>query len=871
VLAHRLRSNVGTRTKSGGAGILELNNSEAHWNPGLSRARLSRTSSNRRPKNSLPVQSGKRKTPRGNRNLLCLLPKSMPSQQATDPKFDIGHVLFVDIVGYSKLLINDQGEAIRQLSDIVSGSEQFRAAEAEGKLVRLPTGDGMALVFRTSPETPVQCAIEIAEALKNRPQLKLRMGIHSGPVNEVVDVNNQANLAGAGINVAQRVMDCGDAGHILLSKHVAEDLEGYARWHRYVHDLGDCEVKHGVRLSLANLYSETIGNPQVPDKIKQARRALAARRRRERVVVPAAILALMGLGLSFWLIHQRRIQERLRAFATIPVKSIAVLPFENLSANPENAFFADGVQDEILTNLARIADLKVISRTSVMQYKTGIARNVRAIGQALGVAHLLEGSVQRAQDKLRINAQLIDARNDAHLWAQTYDRDVADVFAIQSEIAKTIADQLQARLSPAEKAEIERRPTSDDAAFALYTQGKTLLVSALSTDPDKATFLHAVGLLDQAVARDPDFFSAYCELVHANAELYFYNFDHMLARLALAEAALQNAVRLRPEAGETHLAEAEYLYRCHLKYDRARAELALAARVLPNNSRVYALTGFIDRRQGRWEEAIRNFEKALEVDPRNYIVLQQISASYPYLRRHREEALAADRILALNPKDAGARVSRAFVDLEWHADLQPYHDVVHAILLENPDGAEEISQDWFAVSWYERNGAEATRAAGAIPAEGIGSNAVRFPKAWYEGLAARLRDDTAAAHETFLRARAVAEHDVQERPEYGPPLCVLGMIDAMLDRKEDAIREGRRAVDLLPVERDSINGSHLLMHLAMIYAATGENDLAIAQLNTLLSKPGDGSYGDFRLNPFWDPLRDDPRFEKLVASLAPKD
>jgi len=795
----------------------------------------------------------------------------MSANSSPDPKFNIGHVLFVDIVGYSKLLISEQSELIRQLKEIVCGAEQFRSAETAGKLIRLPTGDGMALIFRDSPETPVECALEIAQELKNHPQLKLRMGIHSGPVNEVTDVNNQTNLTGAGINLAQRIMDCGDAGHILLSKHVAEDLEGYARWQRYLHYLGECEVKHGVRLSVANLYSEKIGNPQLPDKIKRARRTLAAKRRRERVLIAASVLGLVGLGISYWLIHHRIAQQRISAFAAIPLKSIAVLPFQNLSGNPENAFFADGVQDEILTDLARIADLKVISRTSVIQYKAGIARNVRAIGQALGVAHLLEGSVQRAAGKVRINAQLIDVRTDTHLWAQTYDRDAADIFAIQSEIANTIADQLQARLSPVEKAEIERRPTSDDAAFALYTQGKSLLISAVSTDPDKATFLHALRLLDQAVARDPDFFAAYCELVHANAELYFYNFDHTPARLAFAEAALQNAVRLRPEAGETHLAQAEYLYRCHFKYDRARAELALAARALPNSSRVYALTGFIDRREGRWEDAIRNFEKALQVDPRNYVVLQQISASYPYLRRHRDEALAADRVLSLNPKDAGVRISRAFVDLEWRANLQPYRDVVHAILSEDPDGAEEVAPDWFAASWYERNGAEATRAADAIPAEGAGSNAVRFPRAWYEGLAAHLRGDTASAHEAFLRARAVTEHDVQERPEYGPPLCVLGMIDAMLDRKEDAIREGRRAVELLPVERDSINGSHLLMHLAMIYAATGEKDLAFEKLRALLSRPGDGSYGDFRLNPFWDPLRGDSRFEELVTSLAPKD
>jgi tetratricopeptide (TPR) repeat protein len=398
-----------------------------------------------------------------------------------------------------------------------------------------------------------------------------------------------------------------------------------------------------------------------------------------------------------------------------------------------------------------------------------------------------------------------------------------------------------------------------------------LLVSASSTDPEKATFLHAADLLNQAVTRDADFFLAYCQLVHAHAELYFYNFDHTPARLSLAEAALQSAVHLRPDAGETHLAQAEYLYRCHLKYDRARAELALAARVLPNSSRVYELTGYIDRRQGRWEEASRNLEKALQLDPRNVVVLQQIANIYSYLRHFQEEASAADRVLALTPKDTEVRISRALVELELHANLHPYREAVRAILSESPDSAEEVASEWFAVSWYERNAADATRAAAAIPAEGAGSNAVRFPRAWYEGLAARLRGDAASAHDAFVRARAAAEHDAQERPEYGPPLCVLGMIDAVLDRKEDAIREGRRAVELLPVERDSINGSHLLMHLAMIYAATGEKDLAIEQLNVLLSQPGDGSYGDLRLNPFWDPLRGDPRFEKLVASLAPKD
>lgn len=378
----------------------------------------------------------------------------MSADAATDPKFEIGHVLFIDIVGYSKLFIGEQSELIRQLKEIVAGSEQFRRAEEQQELITQPTGDGMALVFRDGTEAPVQCALEIARAAKNYPQLRLRMGVHSGPVNVVTDVNNHPNVAGAGINVAQRVMDCGDAQHILLSKHAAEDLESYARWRPYLHDLGECEVKHGIRISLVNFCGSDIGNTELPEKLRRAKaeRAIAARRGHKRILLTASIVTVAVLGTGYWVFHQRRGND----FATIPVKSIAVLPFQNLSPDPQNVFFADGVQDEILTNLARIADLKVISRTSVMQYKPGIARNARAIGQALGVANLLEGSVQREGGKVRVNAQLIDARNDSHVWAQTYDRDLADIFAIQTEIATKIVDQLRAKISPREKTRSKR-------------------------------------------------------------------------------------------------------------------------------------------------------------------------------------------------------------------------------------------------------------------------------------------------------------------------------------------------------------------------------------------------------------------------------
>src|SRR6266702_182246 len=413
----------------------------------------------------------------------------MSSERSSEVKFEIGHVLFIDIVGYSKLLINEQSDQIQKLKQIVRGTEQFRIAEAEGKLLRLPTGDGGALVFRNSPEAPVLCALEISKELKNHSELRVRMGVHSGPVSEIADLNEQANIAGAGINIAQRVMDCGDSGHILLSRHVAEDLEQYPRWRSHLHDLGECEVKHGVRVGVVNLSGDGVGNAAAPKKFQ------AIKKRRAHVRWAAVAVALLVLGAivggTFFFLR-RPTTSALRVLD----KSIAVLPFENLSRDPDNAFFTDGVQDEILTDLAKIADLKVISRTSVLQYKSGVARNLREIAQQLGVANVVEGSVQRSGNRVRVNAQLVDARNDAHLWAQTYDRDLADVFAIQSEIAKAIADQLQAKLSPSEKNAIDRPPTTDISAFDLYARAKGGNVDDLQ----------AVDLLTQAVARDPLFF-----------------------------------------------------------------------------------------------------------------------------------------------------------------------------------------------------------------------------------------------------------------------------------------------------------------------------------------------------------------------------
>src|SRR6266478_1706393 len=368
-------------------------------------------------------------------------------------QLEIAHVLFIDIVGYSKLLINEQHELLEELNQLVRTTEAFRAAEAAGKLIRLPTGDGMALAFATTPEAPVQCALEISRALKSHPELRVRMGIHSGPVSGLVDVNDRSNIAGAGINMAQRVMDCGNAGHILLSRRVAEDLEQYRQWQPHLHDLGECEIKHGVRVSVVNLYTQELGNPEVPEKFKNLTEQkqptavpvtmTAAEPKGIRWGVIAAVLLFMAALLAAVLIFlHRSIPLQTSAAASpapsalatpaIPEKSVAVLPFENFSADKENAFFADGVQDDILTALAKVADLKVISRASVMSYAAGAKRNLREIGQALGVAHVLEGSVRRAGDKVRVTAQLVDTRTDSHLWADTYDRNLADVFAIQS-------------------------------------------------------------------------------------------------------------------------------------------------------------------------------------------------------------------------------------------------------------------------------------------------------------------------------------------------------------------------------------------------------------------------------------------------------
>jgi serine/threonine-protein kinase len=504
-----------------------------------------------------------------------------------------------------------------------------------------------------------------------------------------------------------------------------------------------------------------------------------------------------------------------------------------------------------------------------MQYTTGAERNLRKIGKQLGVAHVLEGSVQRAGNRVRVNAQLIDARTDAHLWAQTYDRDLADVFAIQSEIAKTIAEQLQAKLSLTEKAAIELRPTTNLAAFDLYTRAKTLR-NTNSYALGSSNLLQAVGLLNQAVALDPTFLLAWCELAITHDLLYFLDDDHTATRLALAEAAVQTALRLRPNAGEAHLALARHLYAGYLDYDRARAELAIAQRTLPNDPAIFTLAGNMDRRQGRWAESTRNLERVTELDPRNFPQLQNLSFNYENLRRYADMAAVLDRALAIAPKDVDMRVARALVDLNWRADPWPLHTTIEAILAEDPGAAPLVADSWLVLALCERDPVAAARALLARAGNTFRLGFIALNRPFVEGLVARLRGDAAAARATFTIARIQQEEVTRAQPDYAPALCVLGLIDAGLGRKEEALREGRRAVELLPVVRNSLEGALMIQFFAIICAWTGEKDLALQQLATSAQIPAGVTYGELKLHPFWDPLRGDPRFEKIVASLAPK-
>jgi TolB-like protein/Tfp pilus assembly protein PilF len=568
----------------------------------------------------------------------------MPTESASDLKFEIGHVLYIDIVAYSKLLIDEQRERIGELKEIVRGTEQVRLAETEGKLTRLPTGDGMALVFRNMLEAPLQCAVEISKALTAHPELRVRMGIHNGPVSEVADVNERANVAGAGINVAQRVMDCGEAGHILLSKHAAEDLSQYRQWQPYLHDLGECEVKHGAMLSVVNFYTDEIGNPQLPEKFKRGKYRLvkgilrSGAPRTVRSMWTVFWLAAVSILIAAFWIFSHRGQVRSTNAPAHPIvpkpvseKSIAVLPFENLSGDPNNAYFTEGIQEEILTRLSKIADLKVISRTSTQHFKSS-PDNLSQIAQRLGVTNILEGSVQKAANQVRVSVQLINATTDAHLWAESFDRELTDIFKVESDIAKNIADTLQATLTGSEKQAIAKHPTANPDAYELYLKGRFFWNKRTGAD-----LRRAIDYFSQAIEKDPKYALAYSGLADCYASLGF-GFD--VGSLApketwpKAKAAALKALEMDDTLAEAHTSVAFTKLNYDWDWSGAEREFKRAIELNPNYDNAHHWYSHYFTAMGQTEESLAESKRALELDQLGLVMNVHLGWHYFYARQY---------------------------------------------------------------------------------------------------------------------------------------------------------------------------------------------------------------------------------------------
>ena len=809
----------------------------------------------------------------------------MAAESGSDLRLEIGHVLFMDVVGYSKLLLDEQREIQEQLSQIVRSTEQVRAAEGARKLIRLPTGDGMALVFFNSPEAPVYCAIDIAKKVKEHPKLKLRMGIHSGPVNEVRDVNDRINVAGAGINTAQRVMDCGDAGHILVSKRAVEDLAQSRQWRPYLHDLGECTVKHGAPIHVANFYTGDFGNPQLPEKFKHRRRrkilTLGARlgwdgttatKRWASITAALLVTAAFALVVSYVLHRPWSKPTNVAVSTSLPApiseKSIAVLPFENRSDEKENAYFADGVQNEILTNLAKIGDLWVISRTSVLQYKSGAPRNVREIGQQLGVAHLVEGSVQRAGNRVRVTAQLIDARSDTQQWAERYDRDLADVFAIQSEIAKAIADQLKAKLSPQEKARVEEIPTANTEAYVYY-----LRANQIERNPDTLLedYKIAEGLFVQAIKLDPNFALAHARLASIHAEIFHY-YEPTETRRTRARTEAETALRLEPNLAEAHFALGQCIYWIDHDYERALEQFELASRLSPSNGDARRLIAAIRRREGKWEEALEAYERVAAIDPQNPNTIREVLFTNIAMRRWSEAAHWGERMRAMAPASLVAKIQSGYVDFWWKGDTQLLKSLVDQVPAGvDPDGAVTASR--WDVAMLRRDYSAAKKVLETSSANELSyTTAGTTPKIFFEGCIYLAQGDSVNAQKALELARPAFEASVKEAPTSAERHAILGWLYAFMGRKDDAIREGRRAVELKPESKDAVDGTLMNGYLALIYARVGENDLAIPLIERLLKIPGAVDSADYSItiNDLkyrweWDPIRGHPRFQKLIA------
>jgi TolB-like protein/class 3 adenylate cyclase/Tfp pilus assembly protein PilF len=815
----------------------------------------------------------------------------MPAETKKEIELEIAYVLFIDIVGYSKLVTSEQRRLLELLNQIVHKTEHFRAAEAKGRLITVPTGDGMALVFYNTPEAPVECALEVNRAVSEHPELKLRMGIHSGPVSGVVDVSGRSNIAGAGINMAQRVMDCGDAGHILVSKHMAEDLEQYGQWKRHLHDLGECEVKHGVRVSVVNLYTEDHGNPEVPQKFRQARKAATPMVREKKGrgwVIAVAVVLIAALIIGAVLLSRRSAPVAtgtgalpaphaptatpMTTAAAIPEKSIAVLPFENLSEDKANAYFADGIQDEILTRLSKIADLKVISRTSTQHYKSA-PENLPEIARLLGVAHILEGSVQKSADSVRVNVQLIKAANDSHLWADTFDRKLTDIFSVESEVAKAIAEQLRAKLTGQEEQVIAAKPTDNPEAYDAYLRG---LAYNLKTASTAANSLAAQKYLKEAVRLDPKFALAWALLSYIDAVGYItVSLQPTVALREEARQAAETALTLQPNLGEAVLAKGQYYYGCLKDYDTAVHYFEQARQFLPNSSRIPESLAYVARRRDQWDRSDSYFIEAERLDPRNVNLLSQHALSYICLRRFPEALRKLDQVLNITPDDVDTLATKANI-AQAEGDL-PRAAALLAPLNPSADLTTPLETQVYQAILERRPAAMITRLQVLTkpdPALGFASGELRFWLGWAQEVAG----DHAAAQETWRQAHRELEPFLKDQPENFNLLSDLALTNMGLGDKAAAFAFADKAMAAIPIEKDAVSGTIPIEILARVAARMGEPDRAIATLQKLLSLPGFGALAEgmpltpalLRLDPMFDPLRNDPRFQKLVASAAPK-
>jgi TolB-like protein/class 3 adenylate cyclase/Tfp pilus assembly protein PilF len=793
---------------------------------------------------------------------------AMPVQSDSEVPLEIGHVLFMDVVGYSKLLIDDQRELQEELSEVVRSTEAFRTADAAGKLIRLPVGDGMALVFFNSPEGPVQCALEISKALKRHPRIQLRMGVHSGPINQVRDVNERTNIAGAGINLAQRVMDCADAGHILLSKRVAEDLAQSRQWQPYLHDLGECAVKHGVSVPIVNLYTESAGNPQVPEKIRRAQQERASAEatrwspifRRRNVLIASGVLLAVALAASLFL--ARSLSE----------KSIAVLPFENLSDEKENAFFADGIQDDILTSLSQIEGLRVISRTSVMGYRGAKASwNLRDISKALGVANVLEGSVRREGNRVVVAVQLIDARRDRHIWANRYDRTLADSLGLQGELAAEIAEALRVTLSPDEKARVQTKPTGNTDAYVVY-----LRANQIQRNPDTLLedYKTAEQLYRQAIALDPSFALAHARLASTCAAIFHFH-EPLDGWKDKARAEAELALGLQPNLAEAHLALGQYIYWIEGDYDRAVQEFDQALRLSPNNAEIGELIAAVRRRQGHWQEAIDAYERNQKIDPQNANIVRNLVFTNTALRRWPDASRWAAQMRAMAPASLVAKIQSGYVDFWWKGETH----LLKSLLTQVPAGTDPdgvITSCRWEAAMIDRDFAAARAILQNSSVNEISyTNAGATPKSFLQGFIELAEGNQAQAQKLFESARSSFEKAVEEAPSSADRHANLGWFYAFAGRKDDAIREGRRAVELKPESKDAVDGAIMNCYLALIYARLGEKDLALPLIERLSKTPGAVDSVDYSITANdlkfrweWDPIRNDPRFQKILADSA---